>query len=420
MGSWTGCDWTGTHTWRLENFSQFGDGDTTRSPVFEIGGYTWSLLFFAYGYMPDMETNYVSLFLELPYARYTPVINCPSAYYQLSAINQSDPEKTYRGRIGHNMFTSYLPNRGHNMIETSTAQDLDSGFVVDDCLLFEVKIFIVEDQSICNLNPVKLQGSATSQSTRQDLIFLDVGGQPFKMAKSTVERFPESLLCKMVEKFPELVEKREELYIDRNPKAFPWIREIYRDGDFQHTLPDMPFELLEKELDFYQLPLAEELGIKQKPNTKSDKGFRPPMVELFHEIMAEIEACNLHDHERHYVFVYYRQMGNRKEGMRRVFVVPPDNLLRNQCIHYRGHETFDKAIHAAPEEVSGRNCTGLTIIHHPATGEKFRVVYIEDDERINLLNEEASKFGMTVSHDRFTRDTAGENVKIALLKIEYA
>jgi len=412
-------DWTGTHTWTVENFSQYGEGDSSRSPKFEIGGYTWTLLLYPFGNSPEAETRQMAIFLELPYAHSTPVAKCPNVTFEILVLNQLGAEETYEKRADH-FFTGNSPNAGFfDLVPTSTMENLDSGFVVDDRCIIEVRILVIEDDSTPKSKAVTLQGSTASQSNHEDLIFLNVGGQPFEMAKSTVERFPESMLCKMIEEFPELVEKKEELYIDRNPKAFPWIREIYRDGDFQTTLPDMPFALLEKELDFYQLPLAEELGIKQKPNNTSDEGFQSPMVELFHEIMTEIKACNLYDQARHYVFVYYRQIGNRNEGMRRVFVVPPDNFTRIQCIVDRGHETFDKAIHAAPEEVTGRHCTGWSIIHRRATGEKFRVVDIKDDKQINLLSNEASKFGMTVSRDTFTRDIAGESVVVGCLKIEY-
>jgi len=305
------------------------------------------------------------------------------------------------------------------MMFTSKTENLDSGFVVDDRLIIEVKILVIEDDSIPNSKPVTLQRASAAQSNRQELIFLNVDGQPFKMAKSTVERFPESLLFKMVEEFPDLVENREELYIDRNPKAFPWIHEIYRDGDFQHTLPDMPFVLLQKELDFYQLPLAEELGIKQKRSTDSEDGVQVPMVELFYDIMEEIKACNLHDLSSFSVFVYYRQVGNRKEGVRRLFIVPPDKFKCPQCILARGHGQFDKAIHAGTDMVTAMKCTGETIVFHPATGDKFRVIDIDNDKMINLLNGEASKFGMTISHDSLMCGPDEHQVDMGYLKVEY-
>ena len=63
---------------------------------------------------------------------------------------------------------------------------------------------------------------------KQDIVYLDVGGHPFKILKSTVLRYPNSLLGRMVSEFHNLGEKDEPLFIDRSPKAFPWILEIYR------------------------------------------------------------------------------------------------------------------------------------------------------------------------------------------------
>lgn len=70
--------------------------------------------------------------------------------------------------------------------------------------------------------------SEVSSPPRQSYVLLDVGGSPFKISKSCLERYPNSLLAKMVQEFPHLVEKWERLFIDRNPKGFPWIQEIYR------------------------------------------------------------------------------------------------------------------------------------------------------------------------------------------------
>lgn len=39
----------------------------------------------------------------------------------------------------------------------------------------------------------------------QSLVFLDVGGTSFKIAKSTLARYPDCLLSKMVNEFPDLV-----------------------------------------------------------------------------------------------------------------------------------------------------------------------------------------------------------------------
>lgn len=182
----------------------------------------------------------------------------------------------------------------------------------------------------------------------------------------------------------------------------------------------MSAELVQKELDFYQLPFAEELGIGPTQDPKSDKGFQCPMVELFYEIMTEIKTCSLSGLPSFCVFVYYRQVGCRKEGMRRVFVLPPDRYKCNQCIQDRGHAQFDKAIHAGSDAVTVSKCIGGTIVGKPATGEKFRILEIENAKMLSILNQEANKFGMTFSYDSLEFGPEDKQADIGFLKIEYS
>lgn len=67
---------------------------------------------------------------------------------------------------------------------------------------------------------------------KQPVVLLDVGGQSFKIAKSTLERYPECLLAKMVDEFPSIVNQGKAIYIDRNPLAFSWILEIHRQDSY--------------------------------------------------------------------------------------------------------------------------------------------------------------------------------------------
>lgn len=102
---------------------------------------------------------------------------------------------------------------------------------MDDTLVLEVKISFPEDgaaqQDTMALDSVP-GGAAASLQRRQALVLLNVGGESFKIAYSTLAQYPDSLLFKMVQEFPELVGNGEEVYVDRSPKAFPWIQEIYR------------------------------------------------------------------------------------------------------------------------------------------------------------------------------------------------
>lgn len=119
------------------------------------------------------------------------------------------------------------------MLHTSKTEDPQSGFVVDGRLIAQVRVLVIDDGPVPKCNPATSRKCAGPSSNRQELVLLNVGGQSFKMAKSTLARYPESVLYKMVEECPEVVEKGEELFIDRNPKAFPLIQEIYRSNTSQ-------------------------------------------------------------------------------------------------------------------------------------------------------------------------------------------
>ena len=75
-----------------------------------------------------------------------------------------------------------------------------------------------------------MEHSRASLPRRQPVVLLDVGGQSFKISQPSLDRYPNSLLSKVAKEFPNLIEKGEPLYIDRNPKMFSWILEIYRCG----------------------------------------------------------------------------------------------------------------------------------------------------------------------------------------------
>lgn len=68
----------------------------------------------------------------------------------------------------------------------------------------------------------------SSISRSQSFVYLNVGGKSFKVLRTTLQRFPESFLDILCQEFPELVEKGDELYVDRSPKYFEWILEVYR------------------------------------------------------------------------------------------------------------------------------------------------------------------------------------------------
>ena len=62
----------------------------------------------------------------------------------------------------------------------------------------------------------------------QQIVVFDVGGTPFRVTRPTIERFPESLLATLLHKYADSVFRAEPIFVDRSPKAFEWILDIYR------------------------------------------------------------------------------------------------------------------------------------------------------------------------------------------------
>jgi len=63
---------------------------------------------------------------------------------------------------------------------------------------------------------------------QQKIVYFDVGGTVFRVFRDTIQNYPSSLLAKLICEFPNLGEEAKPLFVDRSPKAFEWILEIYR------------------------------------------------------------------------------------------------------------------------------------------------------------------------------------------------
>ncbi|GMH45023.1 hypothetical protein BSKO_12980 [Bryopsis sp. KO-2023] len=94
---------------------------------------------------------------------------------------------------------------------------------------------------------------ATSDS---DVVVFDVGGQRFSTTVKTLNRYPDSLLPAMCKECHNAVGTGKEIHIDRTPEGFGWILEIYRDSKRQNLPSNWSMDDLQRELDFYQLPLT--------------------------------------------------------------------------------------------------------------------------------------------------------------------
>ena len=82
-------------------------------------------------------------------------------------------------------------------------------------------------------------------------IKLNVGGQQFMTSKSTLEKEPESMICRMVfGELPSLKDENGAILIDRSPKYFDAILNYLRMGEIQLD-HDVNVEALIQEAKFY-------------------------------------------------------------------------------------------------------------------------------------------------------------------------
>ena len=118
---------------------------------------------------------------------------------------------------------------------------------------------------------------------------------------------------------------------------------MVRDGDFKGCVPEMSLEALEKELKFYKLPNVVKLGI-EVPSRQTPFQMTP-MAQLFQDIVAEIRDCGLIYMLPVSVFVYHEYKDGRLEGgERKIFVVPPTDLVGAKYVAERGHRSFLNAL----------------------------------------------------------------------------
>ena len=82
--------------------------------------------------------------------------------------------------------------------------------------------------SITSSPSEQTSGSTPDASASQALVHLDVGGRTFKLLRRTVQNYPESLIAKVLNECPRSGQRSQPVYVDRNPKTFAWILEIYR------------------------------------------------------------------------------------------------------------------------------------------------------------------------------------------------
>jgi len=99
-----------------------------------------------------------------------------------------------------------------------------------------------------------------------EIIHLNVGGIKYSTTRSTLCKYPESMLGAMFnQNIPSQVDKDGCYFIDRNGKMFEYILQFLRSGDMALPNDFKEYNLLKSEIDFYQLePLLDGTTFEKK------------------------------------------------------------------------------------------------------------------------------------------------------------
>lgn len=98
------------------------------------------------------------------------------------------------------------------------------------------------------------------------VVLLDIGGTRFSVRASTLAAQPETMLGTMVTSLVGAARLTEEMFFDRNPRAFESILDFYRSGILRSP-PDMHPDVFDQELRFWQIPFTHDTATRP-PLTK--------------------------------------------------------------------------------------------------------------------------------------------------------
>eukprot|EP00210_Caulerpa_lentillifera_P006772 g6471.t1 len=144
-------EWTGTYTWRVENWTQLKD-KKVYSPEFEIGSYSWRLLVFPRGNDSQRMSDYIAVYLDFPEAPFTPPQMCPKAKFELMAVKKNDPYESLKREATH-LFTNQATDWGFTQfLPLQEAQNPRNGYLVDDALTFSVSISVEKDDHLYRMS----------------------------------------------------------------------------------------------------------------------------------------------------------------------------------------------------------------------------------------------------------------------------
>jgi len=101
-----------------------------------------------------------------------------------------------------------------------------------------------------------------------DIVNLNVGGIKYSTTRSTLCKYPESMLGAMFsQNMPSNVDIDGYYFIDRNGKIFEYILQYLRSDELSLPKEFKDFDLLKREMDFFQIkPLIEKTVEEKEKN----------------------------------------------------------------------------------------------------------------------------------------------------------
>jgi len=98
-----------------------------------------------------------------------------------------------------------------------------------------------------------------------DIVNLNVGGVKYSTTRSTLCKYPDSMLGAMFsQNMPSNVDKDGYYFIDRNGKIFEYILQYLRSDELSLPKEFKDFDLLKREMDFFQIKPLIEKTVEEK------------------------------------------------------------------------------------------------------------------------------------------------------------
>lgn len=159
-------------------------------------------------------------------------------------------------------------------------------------------------------------------------------------------------------------------------------------------MPKWTQDQLQKELDFYQLPLEQDVHLyRSLKGTFSKEAYADAFME---QILTEIRECELDDFFPWTILVYHKILRGVLQKKRSIYISPPMPVKDAEFIKTRGHFEFDQGL-----QMEGELCPRMTL------GDRTKLSPFKQDVEfliwkkgyafIELLQKSAEKFGMEIS-----------------------